>query len=98
MPCLRRDSVNAVQQRHGEGGMPRLRAGGIGKDGMSMGMEAEIRRERGIYAVYVRGKHYASCDSLHEAQEEIDGMKSAPQTGRSPGAQTKQTSYSICQF
>lgn len=56
---------------------------------------AEIRRERGVYAVYVRGKHYASCDSLHEAQEEIEGMKSAPQTGRKPGAQTKQTSYSI---
>lgn len=50
-------------------------------------MEAEIRRERGVYAVYLDGKHYASCDSLHEAQEEIEGMKSAPQTGRSPGAQ-----------
>lgn len=58
-------------------------------------METEIRRERGVYAVYVRGKHYASCDSLHEAQEEIEGMKSAPQTGRSPGAHNKKAVYSI---
>lgn len=48
---------------------------------------AEIRRERGAYAVYVRGRHYASCDSLHEAQEEIEGMESAPERGGTPGAQ-----------
>lgn len=49
---------------------------------------AEIRRERGIYAVYVRGRHYASCDSLHEAQEEIEGMKSAPKRDGNPGGAT----------
>lgn len=56
---------------------------------------AEIRRERGVYAVYVRGKHYASCDSLHEAQEEIEGMKSARKRAEARGRTIKKAVYSI---
>lgn len=50
-------------------------------------MDAEIKQERGAYAVYLGGEHYASCDSYREAQEEIEGMESAPKRDGTPGAQ-----------
>jgi len=57
-------------------------------------MDAEIRQERGAYAVYAGGRHYASCDSYREAQEEIAGMEKAPMSGQAPGAQqTKQLQH-----
>lgn len=45
--------------------------------GKHAGMDAEIRQERGIYAVYAGGKHYASCDSYREAQEELAEIRKA---------------------
>jgi len=56
--------------------------------GKHAGMDAEIRQERGIYAVYAGGKHYASCDSYREAQEELAEIRKAPHAGtETPGAQ-----------
>lgn len=55
-------------------------------------MDAEIRQERGAYAVYLGGEHYASCDSYREAQEEIAGMEKAPHEGTAiPGAHNEKT-------
>ena len=64
--------------------------------GKHAGMDAEIRQERGIYAVYAGGKHYASCDSYREAHEELAEIRKAPHEGTAiPGAHNKKANYSI---